>query len=63
MQVPEVWFWEDGTFEVYCLREQEYEKLFKSEFLPELDLSLLNRCLFLSSALEAVREFRQGIQQ
>lgn len=63
MQVPEVWFWEDGTFEVYCLREQEYEKVVKSELLPELDLSLLNRCLLLSSPLEAVREFSQGIQQ
>ncbi|WP_298918436.1 Uma2 family endonuclease [uncultured Nostoc sp.] len=63
MQVPEVWFWEDGTFEVYRLREQEYEKVVKSELLAELDLSLLNRCLLLSSPLEAIREFRQGIQQ
>ncbi|HYX16512.1 MAG TPA: Uma2 family endonuclease [Nostoc sp.] len=63
MGVPEVWFWEDGTIEVYCLREQEYEKVVKSELLPELDLSLLNRCILLSSPLEALREFRQGIQQ
>ncbi|MEH2014850.1 Uma2 family endonuclease [Nostoc sp.] len=63
MQVPEVWFWEDGIFEVYRLREQEYEKVVKSELLAELDLSLLNRCLLLSSPLEAIREFRQGIQQ
>ncbi len=63
MGVPEVWFWEDGTIEVYCLREQEYEKVVKSELLTELDLSLLNRCLLLSSPLEAIREFRQNIQQ
>ncbi|MBN3909153.1 MAG: Uma2 family endonuclease [Nostoc sp. NMS1] len=63
MGVPEVWFWEDGTIEVYCLREQEYEKVVHSELFPELDLSLLNRCLLLSSPLEAVREFRQGIQK
>ncbi|MCE2718772.1 MAG: Uma2 family endonuclease [Dolichospermum sp.] len=43
MQVPEVWFWEDGTLEIYCLREQEYEKVNNSELLPKLDLSLLNR--------------------
>lgn len=61
MQVPEVWFWEDGTLEVYCLREEEYEKVLQSELLTELDLSLLNRCLLLSSPLEAVREFRRGI--
>ncbi|AVH62089.1 Uma2 family endonuclease [Nostoc sp. 'Peltigera membranacea cyanobiont' N6] len=63
MGVPEVWFWEDGTIEVYCLREQEYEKVVQSELFPELDLSLLNRCLLLSSPLEAIREFRQVIQQ
>ncbi|MEH2377006.1 Uma2 family endonuclease [Nostoc sp.] len=63
MGVPEVWFWEDGTIEVYCLREQEYEKVVNSELLAELDLSLLNRCLLLSSPLEAIREFRQVIQQ
>ncbi|MBE9106343.1 Uma2 family endonuclease [Nostoc cf. edaphicum LEGE 07299] len=63
MGVPEVWFWEDGTIEVYCLREQEYEKVVNSELLAELDLSLLNRCLLLSSPLEAIREFRQDIQQ
>ena len=63
MGVPEVWFWEDGTIEVYCLREQEYEKVVISELFPELDLSLLNRCILLSSPLEAIREFRQGIQQ
>ncbi|MHC5742509.1 MAG: hypothetical protein ACYTXT_11475 [Nostoc sp.] len=63
MQVPEVWFWEDSTFEVYCLREQEYEKVANSALLAELDLSVLNRCLLLSSPLEAIREFRQNIQQ
>ncbi|MFN6529888.1 Uma2 family endonuclease [Nostoc sp. ChiSLP03a] len=61
MGVPEVWFWEDGKIEVYCLREQEYGKVVTSELLPELDLSLLNRYLLLSSPLEAIREFRQGI--
>ncbi|MBD2568647.1 Uma2 family endonuclease [Anabaena lutea] len=61
MKVPEIWFWEDGTLEVYCLREQEYEKVVKSELLPELNLSLLSRCLLLSSPLEAIREFRRGI--
>jgi Uma2 family endonuclease len=61
MQVPEVWFWEDGTLEVYCLRATEYEKVSQSELLPEMDLSLLSRCLLLSSPLEAVREFRQKI--
>jgi len=62
VQVPEVWFWEDGTFAVYCLREGEYKKVAKSELLPDLDLSLLNRCLLISSPLEAVKEFRRNIE-
>ncbi len=61
MQIAEVWFWEDGTLEVYCLQEQEYEKVSNSVLLPELDLSLLSRCILLSSPLEAIRKFRQGI--
>ncbi|MEH2143147.1 Uma2 family endonuclease [Nostoc sp.] len=63
MQVPEVWFCEDGTIEVYRLGEQEYEKVVNSELLRELDLSLLNSLILISSPLEAIREFRQGIQQ
>jgi len=46
---------------IYCLREQEYEKVNNSELLPKLDLSLLNRCLLLSSPLEAIKQFRQGL--
>ena len=61
MQVPEVWFWEDGTLEIYCLRQEEYEKVNNSELLPKLDLSLLNRCLLLSYPLEAIKEFSRGI--
>ena len=61
MQVPEVWFWEDGTLEIYCLRQEEYAKVNNSELLPKLDLSLLNSCLLLSSPLEAIKAFRRGI--
>ncbi|MCW9682507.1 hypothetical protein FJR41_017190 [Dolichospermum planctonicum UHCC 0167] len=43
------------------MREQEYEKVNNSELLPKLDLSLLNRCLLLSSPLEAIKQFRQGL--
>ncbi|MBS3029655.1 MAG: Uma2 family endonuclease [Dolichospermum sp. DET50] len=61
MAVPEVWFWEDGTLAVYCLRSAEYEKIVKSELLPDLDLNLFNRCLLMSSPLEAVKEFRRHL--
>jgi Uma2 family endonuclease len=61
MGVPEVWFWEDGTLQLYCLREQGYERIASSELLPELDLSLLKRCILFASPLEALKEFRKGI--
>lgn len=42
LQIPEVWFWEDGTIEVYCLRENElYEKVLQSELIPDIDIELV----------------------
>ncbi len=61
MGVSEVWFWEDGTLQLYRLREQGYERITSSELLPELDLSLLKRCILFASPLEALKEFRTGI--
>ena len=61
MGVPEVWFWEDGTLQLYRLQEQGYERITNSELLPELDLSLLKRCILFTSPLEALKEFRRGI--
>ncbi|MEG4457016.1 Uma2 family endonuclease [Microcoleus sp. N9_A1] len=61
MGVQEVWFWEDGTLQLYRLPEQGYERIASSELLPELDLSLLKRCILFASPLEALKEFRKGI--
>ncbi len=61
MGVREVWFWEDGTLQLYRLQEQGYEGIASSELLPELDLSLLKRCILFASPLEALKEFRKGI--
>ncbi len=61
MGVPEVWFWEDGTLELYALREQGYEQITNSELLPDLDLSLLKRCILFASPLDALEEFGRGI--
>jgi Uma2 family endonuclease len=59
--VPEVWFWEDGLFILHHLRESGYERIYRSEVLPSLDIDLLARCLLMTSRVEAVREFRRGI--
>ena len=61
MGVPEVWFWEDGTLELYHLREQGYDRIASSEILPELDLSLLKRCILFASPLDALEEFSRGM--
>lgn len=61
MGVPEVWFWEDGTLELYHLREEGYDRITSSEILPELDLSLLKRCILFASPLDALEEFCTGI--
>lgn len=64
LEVPEVWFWEDGVFTLYRLRENGYEQISQSELpaLSELDIERLTRCVLLAqtSRLEAVREFRQS---
>jgi Uma2 family endonuclease len=57
--VPEVWFWEDGLFSLHRLRSDGYERIYKSELLPDLDIDLLTRCVMISSRIEAVREFRR----
>ncbi|MEP6518085.1 Uma2 family endonuclease [Microcoleus vaginatus] len=61
MGVPEVWFWEDGTLELYHLREEGYDRITSSEVLPELDLSLLKRCILFASPLDALEEFARGM--
>ena len=59
--VGEVWFWEDGLFSVYCLREAGYEKVSQSELLPKMDFELLTRCVLMNSRVEAARAFRAAL--
>ena len=60
--LPEVWFWEDGVFTVYCLQESGYEQVNASQILPELDLGLLAQCLQMSEEKAALKFFRDAIQ-
>ncbi|MEG4090117.1 Uma2 family endonuclease [Microcoleus sp. Pol12B4] len=60
MGVPEVGFWQDGTLELYHLPEEGYDRIISSEVLPELDLSLLKRCILFASHLDALEEFSRG---
>jgi Uma2 family endonuclease len=60
--VPEVWFWQGGNFSLYRLREQGYEVIAKSEFIPELELSLLARYVRPSDQTQAVKDFLNAVR-
>lgn len=63
LEVPEVWFWEDGLFTLHHLRSEGYKRIYRSEVLPDLDIDLLTRCVLMTSRVEAIREFRKRISQ
>ena len=65
LHIPEVWFWQDGVFSLYRLREAGYEPIRQSEIpeLATLDMELLTRCLLMAptSRLEAANTLRQAL--
>lgn len=61
--VPEVWFWQKSQFEVYCLRDEGYEKVPTGELLPNLDLNLLATYVQNPEPLDAVIEFREKVRE
>ena len=63
LRIPEVWFWEDGVLSVYCLQQEEYEKVRKSSNLTELDLELLAQFSRMADQYDAVSEFTQVIRE
>lgn len=60
--VSEVWFWEDGVLSIYYLRE-EYERVDRSELLPELDVALLVRYVTYFDQYDAVTEFIKALRE
>ncbi len=62
-RIAEVWFCKNNKLSIYRVREDNYEQVSRSEFLPELDLALLVRCVLMPSKLEAMAEFINGIRQ
>lgn len=67
LAIPEVWFWQDGIFSLYHLREDAYEAIASSEILQlkDLDIDLLTRCVLIAqtSRLEAANTFRNGLKK
>ena len=64
--ISEVWFWQDGVFSLYRLRDGNYERINHSEIpeLTSLDIDLLTRCVLIAetSRLNAANEFRKTIR-
>lgn len=60
--VPEVWFWQQNQFAVYQVRDGAYVLGDRSQFLPNLDFTLLATYVNYSEPLEAALEFREAIR-
>jgi Uma2 family endonuclease len=58
--VREVWFWKNNQFLLYRL-EEEYKKIDRSEFLPDLDLILLSQFVNYDNQTEAVIAYRDAL--
>ena len=61
-EIPEVWLWENNQLQVYGFSNSGYDRLTRSQLLPDLDLDLLVRCVQMPSRLEAMRAFHNGLQ-
>ena len=62
LKIAEIWFWENGQILLYTLQDSDYQLTEKSVLLPNLDLTLLIKCVNLPNHSQALREFRQGIK-
>ncbi len=62
-QILEVWLWEDNQLMIYCLKNNEYQEVSCSQLLPDLSIDLLVRCVQMSSRLEAMRMFKEGLRR
>ncbi|MUG98612.1 Uma2 family endonuclease [Scytonema sp. UIC 10036] len=69
--VAEIWFWESNRLKLYHLREETprvflsthgYEQINASEFLPELNISILEECTLISDHVQAKKEFKQSLR-
>jgi Uma2 family endonuclease len=62
MGVAEVWFWEDGVLEFYCLQNDRYIKATRSELLSELQIETFCRYITYFDQHDAAREFRKALR-
>ncbi len=61
--VGEVWNWENGRLEVFCLEGGQYVRVERSRLLPDLDLESMVGFLDLEDQAGAVRRWRESWQE
>lgn len=57
LEVPEVWFWEEGKISIFCLQDADYVQSSNSLCLADLDIEHLEQCLLMDSQLDAMLAF------
>ncbi|HEX6739168.1 MAG TPA: Uma2 family endonuclease, partial [Vicinamibacteria bacterium] len=60
--VREVWIWRSGVISVFALRGDRYQRIERSELLPQMDLALICSVLEAPSQTAAVRELRARLR-
>lgn len=64
LEVPEVWFWEDGMLSIYSYQNHDYKMVSSSTLAPltALDMAHFAHCVLVAqtSRLEAAQLFRRG---
>lgn len=59
--VTEVWFWQNNQFLIYRLKNDQYQQIERSEFLPDLDFALLSQFIDYENQTEAVIAYRDAL--
>ena len=62
LDVPEVWFWEDGRLAIWQLGAAGYRSAARSRFLPDLDVEQLLGFVRPDDQTEAVRAYRDVLR-
>uniref|UniRef100_B8HQV1 Putative restriction endonuclease domain-containing protein n=1 Tax=Cyanothece sp. (strain PCC 7425 / ATCC 29141) TaxID=395961 RepID=B8HQV1_CYAP4 len=61
--IPEVWLWQLGGLTLYALRDSKYCQVFRSQFLPNLDLGQLVEFTNLPDQHDAVGQYEYKISK
>ena len=62
LEVPEVWFWQQGRLQFYGLEGDQYQRLERSGKLPQLDPALIESCMGAPTQTEAIRQLRRALK-